>query len=167
MAEDEYTQPNLFKLKKMWLNRAFANDEERVEAEHNFDDFVKEMIGHKELHSGEEQESDEPPRSQMFMELILETESAMEIIPTRVATYRQLLTKAGLDKAPVDESAPKDEDAAYGGSGTRTDFAMPGINLADQASLAYHQILIQLCMQLAQSTLEERHSKPTDDPRHG
>lgn len=160
---DSYIEPDIEKLKRMWLNRTFAGPSERADAEANFDAFIEELMGHAEMHQQEAREAAElvqqvtgrlRPSPQMFMELILEIEQSAALVPSRVAEYRKKLAEAGLDKAPEKKG---EMGTSMGG--------MAGINLADQGALEFHGVLLNLAVNLAQATLEEKASKPANDPR--
>lgn len=141
---DEYLIPSVEKLKRMWLNRAFGTDDELAQAEANFDGLIEALISHVP-ESNEEQK----PASQLFMELMLEVTQSVALIPAHIKNYRMLLAEQGLDRLVKLEG---DEESRGGGIGIST----AGINLADQASLEYHHMMMGLAFSLAQALHQEK-----------
>jgi hypothetical protein len=110
----------------------------------------------KEIH--QEQTAGLPTKAEMLMELVLEVEQVVSLVPPRLRRYRELLAAEGLDKtvvAPVSAGQPgAPEELAEGGRE-----GMPGINLADQASLEFHSQLLSLAFAIAQDEVSQRMEK--------
>jgi len=146
----EYLEPSITSLKIMWMNRAFADPDEAKVASDNFDILIDNML---EFQGGKEGLDSQPPEhvgkshSQMFLEIMMELDQAVLMIPSRIAAYRKLLASFGLDSSV-------DKEDGEGKQG------MPGINVADQGSLGYHDLLLRLASGFASSLVEESNSAP-------
>jgi hypothetical protein len=144
---DETLIPSIDRLKQLWLQSIFGDDEELVQAEANFDGLIQAMLNHIP-----EQQGEEKPASQMFMELMIEVTQSVALIPAHIKNYRVLLAEQGLDK--LVKLGDDDDEPRGGGIGIST----AGINLADQASLDFHHMMMGLAFSLAQATLQEKQS---------
>lgn len=140
------------KVKRLWmLEHKWDEDEDRVERE--FDSFVGYLVNNVVSVQTEEGNTDlvEPPTlSAQLMEFILEIDETLPMVPPRVANYRSLLAAAGLDKQPVTSDEPVTSGGMQG---------MPGITLADQAALAFHQQLLGIALGIAQDAATEKLKK--------
>lgn len=149
----DYLIPDLTKLKIMWMNRAYASSEEQEEASDNFDNLINSLLAFDPdgpLPESAESEEEAPgkPMSQMFLELMIELDSAVKMIPPKVAAYRDLLAMHGLDSSARKGDSMDGEDAG-GRQG------MAGINVADQGALEYHGALMHLASLFANAILTE------------
>lgn len=142
-------------LKRLWmLEHKWDEDEDSVER--RFDLFVSYLVASDPVSSDGDSVPKEPPSlSSQLMELILEIDSAMTIVPPRVAKYRQLLADAGLDKQPA---TSEEEGADSGGSK-----GMPGITLADQAALAFHGHVLGIALGIAQDEASAKLKKRMEE----
>ena len=139
-------------LRRLWLST--ADPASKDEAEREFDEFVKSLVEQgAELAAKQAQEAqeklapestdEEVSTSRMLMEIILELDTTMNMVPPRVKTCRDLLAAEGLDKT----SSVEGEDGTKG---------LAGINLADQAALEFHRALLGLAVTFAQAEAHER-----------
>lgn len=98
--------------------------------------------------------------SQSIMEFVLEVDLAVkELVPVRLADYRNRLAAEGLGEAPESTEPKPDEEPR--GIGTMT--AMAGINLADQAALQYHSMLLELAMKVADARIQDGSALDLDE----
>jgi len=109
---------------------------------------LAEALGVSELLKRPEKKS----LSQQIMEYILEVDLAVnELVPVRLAAYRNTLAAHGLGEAP---DVPGEEKSDDMGEGVRTGVRMAGMNLADQAALRYHDMLLDLAAKVASAKIE-------------
>lgn len=151
-------------LRRLWLST--ADPASREEAEREFDAFCKGLVergvqlgatnpqakvvglkvGDAPVEEQEADDEEEISQTRMLMEIILEVDTAMRMVPPRVKTYRDLLAAEGLDKT----SDVQGEDGQKG---------LAGINLADQAALEFHRALLGLAITIAQAEAYEKVNK--------
>lgn len=140
------------KLKQLWLGEHDPDDRDAADIE--FDRFVADMMregGQIVAAEAKEDSEDGVSQSRMLMEMILEVDTAIQMVPPRLKKYRDLLAAEGLDKA----STVAGEDGQKG---------LAGINLADQAALEFHRALLGLSINVAQAEVMERmNRKPMTD----
>lgn len=140
-------------LKRLWVSEEAP--EHRDEAEAEFDGFIAALLK-QGADIGKTSDEDKPTeeevsQSRMLMEIILEVDTAIQMVPPRLKKYRDLLAAEGLDKT----SDP-------GGEGQK---GLAGINLADQAALEFHRALLGLSINIAQAEVMERMNRKTDADR--
>lgn len=139
-------------LRRLWLSTA---DEDSIdEASAEFDAFISSLL--KQGRSGDvdttaAQADEGVSQSRMLMEIILEVDTTMRMVPPRVKTYRDLLAAQGLDKT-------SDVGSDHGGQK-----GMAGINLADQAALEFHRAMLGLAVSVAQAEAADRMLKAQRD----
>lgn len=153
----EYTEPDILKLRLLWLSRDYGTAEERLEALENFDRYIQDLIEFDE-------KEDTPiavagkPMSLMFLELMIELDKAVEMIPPKVAKYRDLLAAHGLDGSAVKKESEGSENSGRQG--------MAGVNVADQGALEYHGSLMRLASMFANAVLEEANPAIVNSEAH-
>lgn len=111
----------------------------------------------------QQQQESRPSQAEMLMELVLEAEQVVSLVPPRLRKYRELLAAEGLDKtvvvpAPAGRPGAPEELAEGGREG------MPGINLADQAALEFHSQLLSLAFAIAQDEVSQRMQRRAQNP---
>jgi hypothetical protein len=188
----DYTNPDRYKLKMLWMSRDYSTPDEQVEAAENFDRFMAglgegqkitkrdrqwflgehascdvpvphdhedgEIVIHPDYHWRPPKKPEERKNaSELMLELMMESMSAVELIPGAVAVYRQQLADQGLSRtADVKvgpDGEPVDPDSSdKGGIGG----SMAGINVADQGALQYHERLLGMALGYAQMVVHER-----------
>lgn len=100
----------------------------------------------------------QPTKAEMLMELVLELDQVVSLVPPRLRRYRELLAAEGLDKAvvaPTSAGRPGGPEPEAGGGRE----GLPGINLADQASLEFHSQMLSLAFAIAQDEVSQRMEK--------
>jgi len=141
-------------LKRLWVSE--EPPEHRDEAEAEFDGFIQALLKQgAELSEAKDEETsdDQVSQSRMLMEIILEVDTAIQMVPPRLKKYRDLLAAEGLDRTSE-------------GPGQNGQKGMAGINLADQAALEFHRAILGLSINIAQAeVLERMNKKPSDDSR--
>lgn len=140
MTDDQEMYQNL---KRLWMSQQFEDEYEREEADLKYEKFIDHLI-QLNADESEEVERDEPRKSQLLLEIFAELDEALTILPPRVRRYRSLLVAEGLDEAPGEE-----------GKGV----SVPGMSLADQATLTFHSNVLGLALNLAQELVLEKHRK--------
>lgn len=154
MAEE--TRRMYEQLKRLWVSEEAP--EYREQAAATFDGFCQALVkqGHelaKQVEpDADEDNSEEVSQSRMLMEIILEVDTAIQMVPPRLKKYRDLLAAQGLDKT----------SDTSGGDGQK---GLAGINLADQAALEFHRALLGLSINIAQAEVMERMNRKTDADR--
>lgn len=142
-------------LKRLWLSTADVDTKDEAEAE--FDRFISALLRQgaqmAPTASAEDEadEDNEVSQSRLLMEIILEIDTTMQMVPPRVKKYRDLLVQEGLDKT----SASNELEEGQKG--------LAGINLADQAALEFHRALLGLSITIAQAEAYERVNKKGDE----
>lgn len=137
-------------LKRLWL--AEHDHDDRDAADIEFDRFFADLMRQGAQMVAEEKQAEEVSASRMLMEIILEVDTSMQMVPPRVKKYRDLLAKEGLDRTSTME------DGEGGQKG------LAGINLADQAALEFHRALLHLAISIAQAEAQERLAKDNTQP---
>lgn len=129
-----------------------------VQAAQEFDESMRPLATARAREIQQAQTADLPTKAEMLMELVLEVEQVVSLVPPRLRRYRELLAAEGLDRtvvAPVPANGqPAPESGAEGGRE-----GLPGINLADQASLEFHSQLLSLAFAIAQDEVSQRMEK--------
>lgn len=136
-------------LKRLWLSS--ADRASRDEAAAEFDSFCNALVTQGADIATKQAEVDKPvedsvSNSRVLMEIILEVDTTMRMVPSRVKTYRDLLAHEGLDRT----SETPGENGMKG---------LAGINLADQAALEFHRAMLGLAISIAQAEAMERMEK--------
>ena len=151
MAEE--TRRMYEQLKRLWVSEEAP--EYREQAAAAFDGFCQALVkqGHDLAERPDKEDNTEDvSQSRMLMEMILEVDTAIQMVPPRLKKYRDLLAAEGLDKT-----------SDVGGENGQKGLA--GINLADQAALEFHRALLGLSINIAQAEVMERMNRKTDADR--
>lgn len=150
MAEE--TRRMYEQLKRLWVSEEAP--EYREQAAAAFDGFCQALVkqGHELAESQQPDKSseDEVSQSRMLMEMILEVDTAVQMVPPRLKQYRDQLAREGLDRT----SETPGENGQKG---------MAGINLADQAALEFHRAMLGLAINIAQAEVMERMNNKKND----
>ena len=154
--DDDTTMPPLLaflrRLREVYIEQS---DRPMVEAAREFDAGIQPLAQAYAEQIRQEQVANQPSKAEMLMELVLEAEQVVALVPPRLRRYREQLAAEGLDKtvvAPVPASGqPAPEPGAEGGRE-----GLPGINLADQAALEFHSQLLSLAFAIAQDEVSQR-----------
>jgi hypothetical protein len=140
-------------VKRLWMDRRnYANEEEIEEESDKFDKFLLDFL---DANRPLPRADDRPSQSQMLMEMILELDQTLPMVPPRLKDYRGMLAEQGLDRVFV--KTPADDS-----SGSPS---VPGINLADQAALDFHGRLLGMVFAIAQdTTIQKIESRKDSNP---
>jgi hypothetical protein len=155
---DDQMQPLMAFLGK--LREAYIENSElpTLQAAQEFDEAMHPLAAARAREIQQEASADLPSRAEMLMELVLEVEQVVSLVPPRLRRYRELLAAEGLDKTVLTPAAAGDQGGPDGeAEGGRE--GLPGINLADQASLEFHSQLLSLSFAIAQDEVSQRMEK--------
>jgi hypothetical protein len=135
----------LTKRDRQWFLGEHASCDVPVPHDHEGD----EIVIHPDYHWKRPKTREErKTASEQMLELMFELDAAVEMIPARIAKYRQLLADQGLDSAAV-KVGP---DGSPDGEGRQ---GMAGVNVADQGALQYHELLLGMASTFAQMVVHE------------
>lgn len=151
---NDQTQPLLEFITQLRSDYIDQSTRSTLEAAQEFDENMRPLVQARMKEIALEESGNQPTQAQMLMELVLEVEQVVALVPPKLRAYREQLAAQGLDKtvAPVHAGGPGQDpgEAQEGREG------MPGINLADQAALEFHSQLLQLAFAIAQDEVQQR-----------
>lgn len=159
MSDNPYEDPNHHPLldfvKKLRDDYIDHSPLPTLQAAQEFDEGMRPLVmaRMKEIHL--EQTADQPTQAQMLMELVLEIDQVVSLVPPKLRAYRERLAAEGLDRTVVPvtpDGKPADPDGLAEGGRE----GLPGINLADQAALEFHSQLLHLAIAIARDEVEQR-----------
>lgn len=166
MSDDPYDDPNhhplldfVSKLRQMYVE---TSGKSTLAAMQEFDEGMRPLVIARAKEIQLEESANQPTQAEMLMELVLEVEQVVSLVPPRLAQYRRLLAAEGLDKTVVPVHAGAPGEGPDGPESGRE--GMPGINLADQASLEFHSQLLQLSFAIAQDEVQQRMQRRAQTP---
>lgn len=159
---DDSNQKMYQELKRLWMSsqsQQSLDPAELEEADLEFEQFIDRLVQMEpqrlESPPAEQHQHDTPAitQGQFMMEVILELDQTVALVPPRVRDYRNLLAAAQLNRAASDD-LDGDDPGQKG---------MAGINLADQAALEFHSNLLGLAFNIAKDAAMEKILARKDD----